>query len=200
MELFVTNHAAKMYAAANGNNAVEYRANSSDPWAVCSPICAWNPAPFEYRKAAQRWIIDAETAFGPVIRRVYSHETDWHRGLRDYLGHKVTLSGGRHARVSRMKTAKWEDVPRLTRVILINGAEFEFLGVSGDHAVLLKNFTTHSVPFSDTKLSPNQPKMVVPDDQPGFLERLHDAGFGVLRSNNNTFRIICLREGWRMEA
>jgi hypothetical protein len=200
MDLFVTNHAAKMYAAANGNNAVEYRAHSSEPWAVCSPICAWNPAPFEYRKAAQRWIIDAETAFGPVMRRTFSHENEWLRGLKEYTGYKIITAGRGHAIVHRMKIAKWKDVPRLTRVILINKAEFEFLGVSGNHAVILKNFTTHAVPFSEIELSPDQPKMVVPDDQPGFLERLHDAGLGVVRSNNNTFRIICLREGWRMEA
>jgi hypothetical protein len=199
MELFVTNHAAKMYAAANGNDAVEYRANSSEPWVVCSPICAWNPAPFEYRKAAQRWIIDAETRMGPIIRRTFSQEGIWAKALEDYLGHKITVNSGCHAIVHSMRIAKWKDVPRMTRVMRMDGHEFEFLGVLGAVAVLLKGFTTSTARLSDIKLSPNQPKMVAPDDQPGFLDRLHDAGFGVVRSNNNTFRIICLRDGWETE-
>jgi hypothetical protein len=49
----LTNHQACMYAGKHGNDAVEYRANSSEPWAVCSSICAWNPAPFEYRVPAR---------------------------------------------------------------------------------------------------------------------------------------------------
>jgi hypothetical protein len=199
MELFVTNHAAKMYAAANGNNAVEYRANSSEPWAICSPICAWNPAPFEYRKVAQRWTIDAETMMGPVIRRTFTYENEWLRALKEYIGHKITVASGCHATVQRMKVAKWKDLPRMTRVVRVDGNQFEFLGVLGDHAVLLKGFTTSTVRFSDIKLALDQPDRIALHEQPEFLERLRDAGFRV-RNDNYTFRILGLREGWEMEA
>jgi hypothetical protein len=198
MELFVTNHAAKMYAAANGNNAVEYRANSSEPWALCSPICAWNPAPFEYRKAAQRWIIDAETMMGPVIRRTYTYENEWLRAIKEYTGHKIIFHSGRHAIVHRMKIAKWKDVPRMTRVVRIDGHEFEFLGVTDGRAVLLKGFTTHSVLFSDIKLSPNQPRIEMPNGQPNYTNFVYNAGLDVI-GNGYTFRIHGLREGWEME-
>jgi hypothetical protein len=198
MELFVTNHAAKMYAAANGNNAVEYRANSSEPWAVCSPICAWTPAPFEYRKVAQRWIMDAETAFGPVSRRTYTYENEWLRAIKEYTGHKIIFHSGRHAIVHRMKIAKWEDLPRMTRVVGTEGHEFAFLGVLYNHAVILKNFTTRAVPFSDIKLSPNQPKRVMPDSQPNYTNFLYNAGLDAI-GNGYTFRINGLRDGWEME-
>jgi hypothetical protein len=199
MELFVTHHIAKMYAAANSNDAVEYRANSSEPWAVCSPICAWNPAPFEYRKVANRWIIDAETIMGPGIRCTYAYENEWLRALKEYAGYKITVNRGCHATVHRMKIAKWKDVPRLTRVVRIDGVVFEFLGVLGDFAVLLNGLNTSTAPFSDIKLSPAQLRLAVPYNQPEFLERLHPAGFRVVRNDNYTFRILGLRPGWEME-
>jgi hypothetical protein len=194
-----SHHQARLYAAEHGNNAVEYRANSSEPWALCSPICAWNPAPFEYRKVEQRWTIDAETASGPVIRRTFSKEEIWANAIAEYLSHKITITGGRHATVHRMKVAKWKDVPRLTRVMRSDGHEFEFLGVLGSIAVLLKDFTTGTARLSDIKLSPTQLRLAVPYDQPEFLERLHPAGFRVVRNDNYTFRILGLREGWEME-
>jgi hypothetical protein len=198
MEIFPTTAEARLFAVTHGNNAVEYRAHRSEPWALCSPICAWNPAPFEYRKVAQRWIIDAETAFGPVIRQTFTQEEIWAKALEEYTGHKITIADGFHAIVHRMRVAKWKDVPRMTRVMRTDGHEFELLGALGNHAVLLKNFTTHSIPFSDIELAPDQPKMVALYDQPGFLERLHDAGFRVL-NDKYTFRILGLREGWEME-
>jgi hypothetical protein len=198
MEIFPTTTEAKLFAVTHGNDAVEYRANSSEPWALCSPICAWNPAPFEYRKVAQRWTIDAETMMGPVIRRIYTHENEWLKALEEYAGHKIAIHSGRQAIVHRMKIAKWKDVPRMTRVVRIDGNEFEFLGVSGSHAVILKNFTTHAVPFSDIKLAPDQPKMVVPSDQPNYANFLYNAGVDVI-SNGYTFRILGLREGWGVE-
>lgn len=194
-----SHHQARFYAEEHGNDAVEYRANSSEPWAVCSPICAWNPAPFEYRKAEKRWIINAYTASGPAIRLIYAHENDWLKGLNEYAGHNVTFSGGCHATVHLMKVAKWKDVPRLTRVMRIDGNQFEFLGVSGDRAVVLRNFTTSTLPLSDIKLSPDQPDMLTPYGQPGFIKRLGDAGFSVSYTHH-TFRILELREGWEMEA
>jgi hypothetical protein len=45
----LTHPQALTHAEEHGNAMVEYRANSAEPWATCSPICAWNPAPFEYR-------------------------------------------------------------------------------------------------------------------------------------------------------
>jgi hypothetical protein len=97
-----------------------------------------------------------------------------------------------------MKIAKWKDVPRLTRVTRIDGDQFEFLGVSGDHAVLLKNFTTHAVPFSDIKLSTMQLDMLAPYVPRGGITRLHDAGFSV-STTHHTFRVLGLRTGWEME-
>jgi hypothetical protein len=199
MELFVTNHAAKMYAAANSNDAVEYRAHRSEPWAICSSICAWNPAPFEYRKVAQRWIIDAETAFGPVIRRTFTHENDWVEALEEYIGHKIIAHSGRHAIVHRMKTAKWKDVPRMTRVAdRSSNHVYELVAAYSTGLRVLGEELTRTLPLSYAMLAPDQPKMVVPYDQPGFLERLHDAGFRVL-NDKYTFRILGLCEGWGME-
>jgi hypothetical protein len=177
-----SHHQARFYAAEHGTDAVEYRANSSEPWAVCSPICAWNPAPFEYRKAAGRWTINAETVLGVVVRHTFSQE-------------EITR---RHATVHPIKIAKWKDVPRLTRVMWIDGNQFEFLGVSGDHAVVLRNFTTSALPFSDIKLSSEQPNMIDLHEGPGFYKRVHDAGFSVSTAHH-TFRILGLRTGWEME-
>jgi hypothetical protein len=193
-----SHHQARFYAEEHGNDAVEYRANSSEPWALCSPICAWNPAPFEYRKAAGRWTIGAETVLGVVERRTFSQEKIWAEALEEYIGHKITIIRC-HATVHLMKVAKWKDLPRMTRVVRLDGHEFEFLGVIDDRAALLKGFTTSTVRFSDIKLSPNQLDKVSLHGQPGFLNRLHDAGFRV-RNDNYTFRILGLREGWGMEA
>jgi hypothetical protein len=194
-----SHHQARFYAEEHGNDAVEYRADSSEPWAVCSPICAWNPAPFEYRKAAGRWTIDAETVLGVVVRRTFSQEKIWVEAIKEYTGHKVTLTGRYYAAVQRMKIAKWKDVPRLTRVTRIDGDQFEFLGVSGDRAVLLRDFNVSTLPFSDIKLALDQPDMLTPYGQPGFINRLGDAGFSVSYTHH-TFRILELREGWEMEA
>jgi hypothetical protein len=193
-----SHHQARFYAEEHGNDAVEYRSNSSEPWAVCSPICAWNPAPFEYRKAAGRWIIDAETAFGPVIRRIFSQEEIWTEALEEYIGHKITITR-RHAEVQCMKIAKWKDVPRLTRVTRIDGKQYEFLGVLDDRAVLLRDFNVSTLPFSAIKLSPMQMNMLTSYGPRGGINRLHDAGFSV-SFTDHTFRILGLRTGWEMEA
>jgi hypothetical protein len=100
-----------------------------------------------------------------------------------------------------MKIAKWKNLPRMTRVVdRSSNHVYELVAAYSTGLRVLGEELTRTLPLRYAILAPDQPKMVVPDDQPGFLERLHDAGFGVVRSNNNTFRIICLREGWRMEA
>jgi hypothetical protein len=198
MKIFPTITEARLFAVTHGNDAVEYRANSSEPWAVCSPICAWNPAPFEYRKEAGRWTIDAETAFGDVIRRTFSQEKIWAEAIKEYTGHHVTLFGGCHAAVRRIKIAKWKDVPRLTRVTRIDGNQFEFLGVTDGRAVLLRDFITSIVRFSDIKLSTMQRDLLTLQEGPGFFKRVHDAGLSV-SFTNHTFRVLGLRTGWEME-
>jgi hypothetical protein len=193
-----SHHQARFYAEEHGNDAVEYRANSSEPWAVCSPICAWNPAPFEYRKAAGCWIIDAETAFGPVIRRTFSQEEIWAKALKEYAGYRVTVNSRYHAAVQHMKIAKWKDVPRLTRVTHSDGNQFEFLGVTDGRAVLLRDFNISTLPFSAIKLSSEQPNVLIPYGPSGVLKRLHEAGFSV-STTHHTFRVLGLRTGWEME-
>jgi hypothetical protein len=192
-----SHHQARFYAEEHGNDAVEYRANSSEPWATCSPICAWNPAPFEYRKAAGRWTIDAETTVGVVVRHTFSQEELWAKSLKEYAGYRITITR-RHAAVQHIKIAKWKDVPRLTRVTRIDGEQYEFLGVIDDRAALLKHFTTITLPFSAIKLAPNQLNMLAIRERTGFIEHLHNTGFSV-STTHHTFRILGLRIGWEME-
>jgi hypothetical protein len=197
--IMLTHHQAHLYAAEHGNEFVQYRANSSEPWVVCSPICAWNPAPFEYC-VAQAWHIYKPTPFGPAIRYNFNNEGSWRKALAvARTDFSVEINQTNATLKPKKKVALWSDVPRGVRVHAKH-LELEFLGVTQNWVHGLQGFIPHGVLRSDAKLSDKQPNIAFQDneDPQNYCIELYKKGFHTA-CYGSSYRLTGLRDGWEME-